>query len=158
MQTAARAFMAILLSWLAVAGAQASEVTIEDPYVRAVPPGQPVTAAFFVAINQGNAPRAIVGAQTPIAERAEVHEHIHDQGVMRMRAVERVAVPAHGRVAFEPGGYHVMLIGLKRALKPGERVHLSLTLDDGTRIALQPEVRRIQPHGGSGHTQHGMRR
>ena len=153
MHSVVRVLAGTLLLWASLASA-ASEVAVEDPYVRAVPPGQPVTAAFFTVVNRGSDPRAIVAAETDAAERAELHEHMHDQGVMRMREVERVVVPARGRVAFEPGGYHVMLIGLKRSLKPGERVDLTLTLDDGSRIRLQPEVRRVQPHRAPGHVQH----
>ena len=144
----------IVLFWAVMHAAWASDVQIQDPYVRAVPPGQRVTAAFFVAVNASTQPRAIVKAQTDTAERAELHEHIHDGGVMRMREVPRVVIPAGGRLAFEPGGYHVMLIGLKRALQPGERIDLTLVLDDGSRITVHPEVRRVQPHGGAAHQHH----
>ncbi len=147
----------LLCSWGPPADARASEVGIEDAYVRAVPPGQRVTAAFFVAVNHGNTPHAIVAAESDAAEHTELHEHVHDQGVMRMREVERVEIPAAGRVAFQPGGYHIMLIGLKRALKPGDRIHLTLVLEDGTRIDLEPEVRPIEPHDAARDGHHGMK-
>lgn len=157
MHAISRTALLAVLGWVLAGAGWAAGVTVEQAYVRAVPPGQNVSAAYFIAENHSGEDRSIVGAQTEAADRAELHEHIHDKGVMRMRKVDRVFLPAGGRVVFEPGGYHVMLIGLKRALQPGDRVKLTLMLDDGTRITLHAPVQQPQPHGSAGaHAEHGV--
>ena len=60
---------------------------------------------------------------------------------MRMREVESIELPAAGKVALEPGGLHIMLIDLVEALEPGERIDITLILDDGSRLDLRPEIR-----------------
>ena len=129
-------------------------VMIHDAYVRAVPPGATVSAAFMVVHNPTAAPRAVVAAASPAAATVELHTHIDDGGVMRMRQVERIDVPAGGQAVLAPGGYHVMLIGLTAALAEGAPVSITLTLDDGTRLTIDAPVRAIAPAAG-GHAHHG---
>lgn len=118
---------------------------IEDPYVRAVPPGQPNSAAFMTITNPGTADRAVVAAASSAAEVLELHTHRMEGGMMRMRQIERIDVPAGTAVALAPGGLHVMLIGLTAPLAPGDQVPLTLTLDDGASIALSAPVRSLLP-------------
>ncbi len=128
-------------------------VMVHDAYVRAVPPGATVSAAFMTLHNPTGAPRAVVAAASPAATTVELHTHQHDGGVMRMRQVERIDVPAGGQTALAPGGYHVMLIGLTGPLAEGATVPLTLTLDDGTRVTVDAPVRAVAPAGG-GHAHH----
>ena len=104
-------------------------LTVNDPYVRAVPPGQPNSAAFMGLVNGTGAPRALVGGRSDVAEVVELHTHTMEDGMMKMRRVERIDLPAGETVTLDPGGLHVMLIGLKRGLKPGDQI--DLTLDSG---------------------------
>lgn len=130
---------------IAVSGA-ADEVSVVDPYVRAVPPGQPNSAAFMQLHNKSTTPHAIVKAQSPVAKIVELHTHIMEDGMMKMRQVERIEVPAQGSTTLAPGGLHVMLLGLSAELMPDQRVPVTLIFEDGSKITIQAPVRKLQMH------------
>jgi copper(I)-binding protein len=125
--------------------AQVSTIEVGDPYVRAVPPGQPNSAAFMLLRNDSGEARALVAAASPAAQTLELHTHTHEGGMMRMRQVERIELPAHTTVGLEPGGLHVMLIGLTGQLEPGGSVDLTLRFDDGSQAQVQAQVRPVEP-------------
>ncbi|NEX19267.1 copper chaperone PCu(A)C [Thiorhodococcus mannitoliphagus] len=135
----------IATSLLAVGSfaASAADVSVADPYVRAVPPGQPNSAAFMALSNQTTEARALVAARSDAAEVVELHTHLMEDGMMRMRRVDEIALPAGETVQLKPGGLHIMLIGLKGALTPGEAVGLTLVFDDGDEQSLTAPVRKI---------------
>ncbi len=118
-------------------------VTVSDPYARAVPPGQPNSAVFITLTNGSNQPRALVAARSPAAKTVELHTHTNDGGVMHMRKIERIEIPAGASVQLKPGGLHVMLIGLTGDLAPGGTVALDLSFDDGSQAEVQAPVRTI---------------
>ena len=118
-------------------------IQVLDPYARAVPPGQPNSAVFLTLTNPSAQPRALVAGASPVAEVVELHTHVHEDGMMRMRRVERIEVPPGGSVNLEPGGLHLMLIGLKGNLEPGDQVDLTLSFDDGSETRVLAPVRPI---------------
>jgi len=122
---------------------QAAEIAIGDPYARAVPPGQPNSAVFMSLQNSSTADRALVNAESPAAKTVELHTNVNEGGVMQMRRIEKIEVPAGKTVTLKPGGLHVMLIGLKEALEPGAMVHLTLTFDDGSKSHVMAPARTI---------------
>ncbi len=132
------------------AAADSTPLQVEAPYARAVPPMARNSGAFMVLRNPGEQPVRVIGARSDVSEVTELHTHIHDRGVMRMRRVDFIEVPARGQVELKPGGYHVMLIGLKRPLQAGDPVHLVLTLDNGGQIKVDLEARQT----GMGPMQH----
>lgn len=133
-------------------GALADEgVGIADPYARAVPPGQPNSAVFMRIENAGTGDRALVAAESPASDVVELHTHTMDDGMMKMRRVERIPLPAGETVTLEPGGLHIMLIGLKQQLMPGDEVSLTLELDDGSSVSLTAPVRKVEPMSMQGH-------
>ncbi|NCC28249.1 MAG: copper chaperone PCu(A)C, partial [Gammaproteobacteria bacterium] len=79
-----------------------------------------------------------------VSEVVELHTHVEEDGMMRMRRIEKIEIPAGETVTLKPGGLHVMLIGLKQPLEPGDTVDLALTFEDGSRIPVQAPVRRIE--------------
>ena len=117
---------------------------IDDPYVRLVPPNAPASAAFMVISNSGSAPRQLLKAQSPVAKTVELHTHVNDHGVMKMRPVASIAVESHGQVELKPGSYHIMLIDLKQPLNEGDTVPLALFFDDGSSQQINAPVRKIQ--------------
>lgn len=121
-------------------------VSIEAPYIRAMPPGQAVTALFLTLKNSSNSDRYLVSATGDVSEKIELHEHTQVDGMMKMRQVSEIIIPKQGQVNLKPGGYHVMLIGLKRDLQPGEQIPLVLHFKDGTQTSITAEVRKINPH------------
>jgi copper(I)-binding protein len=145
-----RSIRNVLLGCLALAfwgplqaGPAADLIEVRDPYARAVPPGLPNSAAFLALINNSAVAHALVGAESPVAKVVELHSHTMEGGMMRMRPVERIALPPGETVRLEPGGYHVMLIGLLHQLMPGQQVGITLVYEDGSRKEITAPVRRV---------------
>lgn len=127
----------LLASALFTVLAAEAQVQVADPWVRATVAPQQATGAFMQLTSAR--PAKVVAASSPLAAVAEIHEMKMDGGVMRMRAVEALALPAGQAVALKPGGYHVMLMGLKAPIPAGERVPLTLTVEgeDGRRSVVE---------------------
>jgi len=141
--------------------AQAAEnqnIEVVNAYARAVPPSAPNSAAFMLIHNHSDAERHLVSAESDVSEVTELHNHINDNGVMRMRQVPRITVPAKGSVELKPGSYHVMLIGLKNPLKEGDQVNLKLNFDDGSQqqmaVNAKKMMHKMMNHKHGDHHQH----
>ena len=132
---------ALIAAGLLAAGGAAAAAGIEviDAWARPTPPGVAVGAAYFRIINQGKTDR-LVAVSSPIAKRAELHISKMEGGVMTMRPLEAVEVKKGSPVAFMPNGRHVMLMGLKQPLKPGDRVPLVLTFAHAGAVEVQVTV------------------
>lgn len=126
----------------------ATDIEVQDAYVRAVPPGQPNSAAFMRLTNTTNRDHALVMAETGAAEVVELHTHTMEDGMMRMRQIEQIELPAGETVTLQPGGLHVMLIGLTGSLKPGDSVELNLGFDDGSSQSLTLPVKHVMQGAG----------
>ncbi len=85
-----------------------------------------VSAAYFTIFNDGGTPDTLTGVSTDAAAEVSLHKSVHQSGVAKMLPIERLVVPAGGRVALQPGGNHVMMMGVTRALEPGADVRLAL--------------------------------
>lgn len=136
----------LLISVGALAGA-ADSVSVQDPYVRMAPPNAPATGAFMVIRNNGDKEVKVLKAANPVSRVTELHNHINDGGVMRMRPVTAIEIKAKGEVALKPGGLHVMMIDLKAPLKEGEIVPITLGFDDGSSKVVEAKVVRPMPAG-----------
>lgn len=106
----------------------AQTVEVKNAWVRSAVPGQSGTGAFMALTSKDGA--RLVGASSPVAGVAEVHEMKMEGDIMRMRAVPVLDLPAGQTVQLQPGGYHVMLMALKQALPKGSTVPLTLTFKD----------------------------
>jgi len=149
----ARAVAAVLVLASSAAAIAADAVSVSNPWVRATVPGQSVAGAYMDITVKANA--ALVAAESPVAGKVELHTMTMDGGVMKMRAIEKLELPANTTVSLKPGGYHMMLIDIKRELKAGERVPLKLTVQErkGAKSALQVDA-EVRAATGSGHMQH----
>ncbi|MEQ6916101.1 copper chaperone PCu(A)C [Halomonas aquatica] len=127
------------------AAVEAQSITVDDPRVRAVPPGSTTTAAFMTLSNPGETDLALVGGRSPLAVTLELHNHVMVDGVMQMRRVEAIPLPAGETVHLAPGGWHLMMFDLAAVPVEGERVELTLTLDNGERLVVEAPVRRLKP-------------
>ncbi|MDP2244345.1 copper chaperone PCu(A)C [Pseudomonas sp.] len=125
---------------------------IEHPWSRAMPPVAPTAAAYFVVHNKGSDADRLLSASTPVAGKAELHEHIHADGLMKMQQVQNVEIPAGGEVKFEPMGYHVMLFNLKQQAKDGERFPLTLTFEKAGAVEVDIAVHTDAPEA-AGHVE-----
>lgn len=103
-----------------------AQTTATAPWVRASVAGQQATG-LFVDLKSPTAAR-LVGGSSPVAASVEVHEMRMDNGVMRMRALPALALPAGQSVSLKPGGHHVMLMGLRQPVKAGDTVPVTLTV------------------------------
>lgn len=119
------------------------EIKIENAWARATPGLARNGGAYFVAKNEGKDGDRIVGVTANVSARTELHTHINDNGVMRMRQVEGVDVPAGGEVVFRPGGYHIMFIGLHKPLKQGERFPVTLTFEKAGEKTVEVNVMAV---------------
>jgi len=116
-------------------------VRLRSGRVQPMPPGSPATAAYFTLERTGTGPSALVRALSPVAAAVELHEHTEVNGMMMMRPVQGgVPLPVDAPLIFQPGGYHVMLIGLNRPLAEGDEVPISLLFDDGSAAQLRLPV------------------
>ena len=138
----------------AAAQAERAMITAMNPWVRMaiVPEGSdapdapPInSAAYLVLTNPTGEADALVAVETEVSDTAEIHSVSMDEGVMRMRAVDSIAVPAGGEAVLEQGGYHIMLIRLRGPLAEGDSVALRLRLSSGQVIDVAAPVLRTPP-------------
>ncbi len=145
-------FAALVAGCSFLAAAQA-EVTVTEPWVRGTVPSQRASGAFMGLKSSSDV--RLVGASSPAARVVEVHEMSTSDGVMRMRAIEGLLLPAGKTVELKPGGHHVMLIDLVKPLLPGEQVPISLTFvaADGRKstVEVKAMVRDLTSRGSSAH-------
>lgn len=123
---------------------------IQAAWAQAVPPGSTATAAFMTLVNPSGKPVNIVAGRSPAVEKVEpmitTRTERDGQVIMGMKTVEALEIPAAGRLELKPGGDHIMLIGLKQALKPGSTIELTLEFKgDFEPITLEVPVRRAAP-------------
>lgn len=116
----------------------AADIEIKAPWVRGTVAGQTATGAFMEVTSKAGA--TLVGAASPVAGVTEIHEMKMDGGVMKMRAVARLDLPAGKPVILGPGGYHVMLMNLKQTIKPGDSVPLTLQFEGKDKKVEMVEV------------------
>lgn len=119
------------------------ELYAEQAYIRAMPPGQQVTAAFLKLVNSSDRACVITGGSSPIASEIQIHEHQHSEGMMKMRPLASVIVEAGQSLMFEPGQLHLMLFGIESTLVPGERQVLTLTTENCGSLLIEAEVRSL---------------
>lgn len=141
-------FALLGMGLFSITAAYAADITVQEPYARVVPPGAPASAAFMKLHNNGDSDRKLVSASSDIAEVVELHTHIHDNGVMRMRPVENIEIPAGEEAVLQPGGLHIMLINLKKPMAAGDKVTIDLQFDDGSHQSVEAEAREVQPTMG----------
>lgn len=133
---------ALLLPSLA-ARAEDSGIRVDQVWARATPGGAKTGVMYLSVTNTGTAPDKLVGASTPVAAKAEVHESKSANGVMQMRPVSTLTIAPGKTVVLQPDGYHLMLTGLKQPLKEGEHVPLTLVFEHAGKRQVTAEVEKI---------------
>lgn len=139
-------FKSVLLGVLASASLLAQPIEVENPYVREVPPNMPNSAAFMTLKNATDKAVSLVSAASDAAATVELHEHAMVDGMMQMRQIPEIKIPANGSTLLKPGGLHVMLIGLTRKLKSGEDVTVTLNFSNGESMTISTPVKKVA-HG-----------
>ena len=148
------AALAAVYSAAVPVAAQSGGVTAENPFARPSA-GMSGAGAAYMTIRAGAVADRLVSASAAVAGKVELHDHIRDGNVMRMRKIETIEIPAGGAAELKPGGLHVMLIGLKAPLKTGESFALTLVFEKAGAVTVKVPVLEM----GAGMNQdmrHGM--
>jgi copper(I)-binding protein len=142
--------LAALLGLCALAGpALAEGLAVREPFARAVPEGLRASAAYMTLVNESEKDDRLVAARSPVAARVELHTHIMEDGVARMREVEGgIPVPAGETVTLKPGGLHVMLMGLTGAMPDGGSAEITLVFERAGEMVVTAPIRAMAPMGG----------
>ncbi len=119
---------ALLISLMSLP-AWAANISVTDAWVRATMPGQPVGGAYMQIESDTDA--RLVGVSSSAVPRVEVHEMKMDGDVMRMREVKAIDLPKGKTVSLEPGGFHIMLMNLKKPIVAGDIIPLALVIESG---------------------------
>jgi copper(I)-binding protein len=156
-------FFALLFAAVLLQPALAHDITkgdlvISAPWSRATPAGSQVAAGYVAITNKGLSAERLVSFTTDLAGQPEVHEMTNEGGVMKMRPLSKgLVIPAGGTVKLEPGGYHLMLLKLKKPLTAGERFKATLVFEKAGPVEVEFEVRAMgagQQKGHGGHHNH----
>lgn len=104
------------------------------------------SAAFFTIENPTDKADKLVSAESDVAKKVELHTHIKENNVFKMRPVESIDIPAHGKAVLQSGGLHVMLIGVHSKLKIGDKFKLKLNFEHGAPITISVPVQKMTGH------------
>ncbi len=127
---------------------QSGEITVLQAWARATPPGTNVGGAYFTIVNVGDAD-TLMGVESLVSPRAGVHSMSMKGGMMQMRSLTSVELPAHSRVLFSPAGLHVMLFDLQKPLRQGERLQLTLLFRRAGRVKVEALIGGFGDEGPS---------
>ena len=132
-----------------------AQVQIEKPWARATAPGASVAGGYMVIRNAGGAADRLVSASSPAAAKVELHVHINDNGVMKMREVKAYDVPAKGSFELKPGGAHLMFMDIRRPFKEGEKLPVTLKFEKAGEVKAEFHVGRLgESAAPAGHQKH----
>lgn len=140
-------FAAGLLFSGGLLAAAADQIEIHQPYVRLAPPNAPAAGAFMVIRNTGSKDVKVVKADNPASRVTELHTHLNEAGIMKMRQVPAIEIKAGGEALLQPGGLHIMLIDLKAPMQEGANIPITLGFDDGSSKQVDAKVMRPLPTG-----------
>lgn len=135
---------------MAQTGAPPGQIEVENAWARATP-GKAENGAAYLTIVSPVADR-LTGLSTPVAKQAELHNMTMEGGVMKMRPLTDVDLPANQPVTLKPGGTHIMLMGLTRPLKPGETFPLTLSFDKSGQREITVTIEKAGAMGPEGHS------
>ena len=132
-----------LLLWMGCTDPSLSSIAVVNARVRQNIPPQTIAAAYLSIHNRGPE-TALISASTPVAKTTECHVATTDGHIMRMKKIDRLPIPANGSATLQPGGNHLMIIGLNRDLTPGDSIALALTFANGHTQTVWAPVVSIQ--------------
>ncbi len=117
-------------------------IELKNPWVRAVPPTSKNTALFLTIENKGDEEDILLSVKTDTAKMVMIHETVNENGIMKMKHVHHLKIPPKSVVKLEPGGLHIMVMGLKKPLKEGDKVRFTLIFKKTGKITISAPVLR----------------
>ena len=146
--TASLFAMCVVAAPVCAHGSHEHGVAISGGWARETAQGQKDGGGFLTITNNAGTLDRLVSASSSVAAQTQIHSMTMDQGIMRMRqVVGGLVVPAHGTLELKPGGYHIMLIGLRHPLRAGETVKLVLRFEHSGDV---PARLAVEPAGATG--------
>lgn len=151
----------VALALIAPAAAEdvkAGDLVITQAWTRATPNGAKIGGGYLTIENKGTTPDRLVSGSGDVAGKIEVHEMSMDNGVMKMRALDKGLTIEPGKaVKLAPGGYHLMMFDLKNPLKQGDKVPVTLEFEKAGKVSVSLDVQAVgaQAPSGSDHSGHG---
>ncbi len=146
----------LLLLTTSALAVSSQEVEILDPFAREVRAGQKNSAVFMQLKNTSSKDHMIISATSNASSVVELHTHINDNGVMRMRKIPEIKIPANSTTDLKPGGLHIMLINLYQGLSEGMNVEVEIEFADGSKSVIDAPVKKVMGMGMKHHGQKGM--
>ena len=143
-------FAALLATSAFAQDAKVGTITIGHPWARATPGAVKNSAAFMEFDNKGAADK-LIGVSGDVAKDIQIHSMITEAGVMKMREITSLDIPANGKAELKPGGFHVMLIGLKDGLKEGATFPLKLKFENAGEVTVQVTAEKPGSHDHAEH-------
>jgi copper(I)-binding protein len=142
----------IITSFIFSAASYADNIQVQHPRITPTIEGIAVTAVYFDILNRGDNAIKLVNVTGEISERIEIHHHTMVNGLMKMQKVsEGIELPAQETVAFKPGGYHIMVMNLQKAINKGEFVDLILHFDNGSSLTISAMAIKTSTHQHHSH-------
>jgi hypothetical protein len=135
----------VVVMSMAVLAAEPPAVRVEQPWARPTPPTVTNGAAYLTLVNQGKQADRLLGVTGDVARTIELHIHVEEGGVMKMRPVEAIEVKPGESVVLKPGGLHIMLVELKQPLVEGQRFKLLLNFEQAGKIPVDVHVTSMEP-------------
>jgi hypothetical protein len=119
-------------------------VLVKNAWVQAMPPSQKISAAYMTIANKSFKAVTIVSASSDTAGATEIHQMSDMNGMMHMAMAQNLHIPAQGEITLQPGGFHIMLINLKKPVSKGDIVPIMLHFQDGDTIIVKAEVKNAR--------------
>jgi periplasmic copper chaperone A len=136
----------LALLWSALAWA---DITVENAWTRATPPGAKIAAGYMTIRNASSSADKLVGGSSPAAEKVETHVTMKDGDIARMREVKGYNIPPNDAIELKPGGAHLMLVNVKAPLKEGDVVPLVLKFERSGEVKVDLHVQAMGSSGGA---------
>ena len=133
----------LILLMSASVAVHAVDLSVNNAYIRTMPPGQTTTAGFLSVTNNSPNHCRLLSGTSSISPRIEFHEHQHAQGMMQMRKVDSVVVAAGQTVTFSPGALHIMLFEIDKTVNVGDTTQMEIASDQCGAISFTAETRSL---------------
>jgi len=143
------AITAVFFMSYAQAGDLNKNIIVSNAWVQAMPPSQTTTAAYMSITNNSSQEAVLVSASSDIAGVTEIHQMSQMNGMMKMAMISNLHILAQGKVELSPGGFHIMLINLKKPVNKGDIVPITLHFQDGSVIVVNAQAKLQQEEDSS---------
>ena len=130
----------IFATTLLAAFSAAAGIEINEPLVRLLPPGVPNTSAYMKLTNSDKQDPVLIDASSQAVKRIEIHNNVLEDGVMKMQKQESIVIKSGETFELSPGGYHLMLFGVKSALSTDQIVPITLSFQNGEKVLVEAKV------------------